>query len=128
LATGNRQVELATEADFEYVDFFGNSAAANNEILSIMNQVDGLYQSEMGVTFKINYQHTWTADNDPYSSTASDVILGEFTNYWNANIAQPRDLAHMWTGKHMNDNYAGIAWGGTLCQYSAQYGYGVSMR
>jgi hypothetical protein len=128
LATGNRQVELATEADFEYVDFFGNSAAANDEILSIMNQVDGLYQAEMGVTFKINYQHTWTANNDPYNSTASDEILGEFTNYWNANITQPRDLAHMWTGKHMNDNYAGIAWGGTLCQYSAQYGYGVSMR
>jgi len=31
-ATGNRQVELATEADFEYVNYFGGSAAANTEI------------------------------------------------------------------------------------------------
>jgi hypothetical protein len=128
LATGNRQIELATEADFEYVDFFGGSAAANSEILSIMNQVDGLYQAEMGVTFKIVYQHTWTANNDPYNSTVSLEILNEFTNYWNANVTQPRDLAHIWTGKHMDDNYAGIAWSGTLCQYSAQYAYGVSMR
>ncbi|HXM36722.1 MAG TPA: M12 family metallo-peptidase, partial [Pyrinomonadaceae bacterium] len=128
LATGNRQVELATEADFEYVNYFGSSAAANTEILNIMNQVDGLYQAEMGITFQIIYQHTWATSNDPYSTTVSDGILTEFTNYWNANITQPRDLAHMWTGKQMDGNIAGIAWMGTLCQYSATYAYGVSMR
>jgi len=128
LDAGNRQVELATEADFDYVNYFGSSAAANTEILNIMNQVDGLYQAEMGVTFKITYQHTWTADNDPYSTTVSDDMLTEFTNYWNANINQPRDMAHMWTGRQMEGNTIGIAWLGTLCQYSATYAYGVSMR
>lgn len=128
LTTGNRQIELATEADFEYFTFFGSSAAANAEILSIMNQVDGLYQSELGITFQIVYQHTWATSDDPYNSTVSDNILTEFTNYWNANINQPRDLAHLWTGKHMDGNIIGIAWMGTLCQYSATYAYGVSMR
>ena len=123
-----KQVELATEADYEYVNFFGGSSAANTEIINIMNQVDGLYRSEMGVTFQIVYQHSWTADNDPYSSTVSDSILTEFTNYWNANITQARDMAHMWTGKQMDGNIVGIAWLGTLCQYSATYAYGVSER
>src|SRR6185295_10852852 len=44
--TSNRQAEVATEADNEYVSFFGGSAAANAEILSIMNQIDGLYRQE----------------------------------------------------------------------------------
>jgi hypothetical protein len=129
-ATANtRQADLATEADYEYVSYFGNSAAANTEILSIMNQVDGLYQQEMGVTFRVTYQHTWATSADPYSTTAADGILTEFTNYWNANINQPRDLAHLWTGRQIDGGAtAGIAWLGTICQRSATYSYGVSLR
>lgn len=124
----NRQVELATEADYEYVNYFGGSAAANTEILSIMNQVDGVFQKELGVSFKIVYQHTWTTSADPYSSTTSDGILNEFTDYWNANITHPRDLAHMWTDKLMDGGAtAGIAWIGTICRDGA-HAYGVSLR
>ena len=44
--TPARIVDLATEADFEYFTSFGASAvAANNEILSIMNQVEGIYNT-----------------------------------------------------------------------------------
>lgn len=127
-AVGNRQVDLATEADYEYVSYFGNSAAANKEILSIMNQVDGLFQAEFGVTFKVTYQHTWATSADPYNSTSSDAILNEFTNYWNANISQPRDLAHMWTDKSMDGGETvGIGWLGILCSRAA-HSYGVSLR
>ena len=123
-----RQAELATEADYEYVSFFGSSAAANAEILSIMNQVDGLYRQELGITFSVSYQHTWATSDDPYSATAADQILYEFTNYWNANLAsQPRDLAHMWTNRTMQDNIAGIAWLGTVCA-DVSHSYGVSLR
>jgi hypothetical protein len=127
-AVGNRQVDLATEADYEYVAYFGTSAAADTEILSIMNQVDGLFRTEFNVTFKITYQHTWATSADPYNSTSSDVILNEFTNYWNANMGQPRDLAHMWTDKPMDGgSTVGIAWLGTVCR-DAAHAYGLSLR
>lgn len=127
-AAGDRQVDLATEADFGYVSYFGNSAAANTEILSIMNQVDGLFHTEFGVTFRVTYQHTWATSADPYNATSSDGIINEFTNYWNANISQPRDLAHMWTDTFMDGgNTVGIAWLGPLCRDLA-HSYGVSVR
>jgi hypothetical protein len=127
-AVGNRQVDLATEADYEYVAYFGNSAAADTEILSIMNQVDGLFQTEFGVTFRITYQHTWATSADPYATTSSDGLLNQFTNYWNANISVPRDLAHMWTDNLMDGgNTVGIAWLGTVCRDPA-HAYGISLR
>ena len=126
-ATSNRQAEIATEADNEYVNFFGGSAAANAEILSIMNQVDGVYRQQLGVTFSVTYQHTW-AGTDPYSATAADQMLYEFTNYWNANMAsQPRDLAHMWTNRPMEGNIAGVAWFSTVC-VDVAHSYGLSLR
>ena len=128
VATSLRQADLVTEADFDYVSFFGSSAAANAEILSIMNQVDGIYRQRMGITFNISYQHTWATSDDPYSAAAADQMLYEFTNYWNANMAgQARDLAHLWTNRPMEGNIAGIAWLGTVCN-DVSHSYGVSER
>ena len=126
--TTNRQAELATEADYDYVSFFGSSAAANAEILNIMNQVDGLYRQKLGITFLVNYQHSWASSDDPYSASAADQMLYEFTNYWNANMAgQTRDLAHLWTNRTMEGNIAGIAWLSTVC-LDVTHSYGVSER
>ena len=130
-ATSSFVIELATEADFEYVTAFGGSSGANNEILSIMNQVEGVYQSELGLTFTITVsrQHTWNTTNDPYSSTNSDTILdNEFIPYWNANFSSiHRDIAHMWTGKDMDGSTIGLSYVGVVCQ-SPQSSYGISQK
>ena len=80
-------VELATEADFEYVIALGGSNNANNEILNILNQVEGLYQSELGLTFEVVFQHTWNTASDPYISTAPSAMLQEFTGIGTATSA-----------------------------------------
>ncbi|MGB7922528.1 MAG: FG-GAP-like repeat-containing protein [Pyrinomonadaceae bacterium] len=130
------EAEVATEADYEYVSALGSSAAANQEILSIMNQVDGVYDRELGIRLKVVYQHAWAAKpiSYPYTSTATGTtILQEFTNHWNVNFASvQRDVAHMWTGKEMvnaaNDpGLIGIAWGGVVCR-APDHAYGVSQR
>ena len=98
-----RVIELATEADFEYVSSLGGPANAINEILSIMNQVEGVYETELGLTFQVVFQNTWETAADPYTSTGDSIqIINEFINYWNANFTSVgRDVAHMWTGKNM---------------------------
>ncbi|HEX4899255.1 MAG TPA: M12 family metallo-peptidase, partial [Pyrinomonadaceae bacterium] len=135
LFTPPRIVELATEADFEYFTFFGNATAANNEIISIMNQVEGIYDSTFGLQFTIVFQNVWSTAGDPYTSTAASTALGEFTNYWNTNHGSsagpgfvPRDLAHMWTGKSFDGTTIGIAWRPGLDCPLAQNGYGMSER
>src|SRR5437879_11244131 len=90
-------VEIATEADFEYVSALGSSSAANNDILGIMNAVQGIYQRDIGLTFTVVFQHTWSTANDPYNTSGdAAAALNEYTNYWNANFAsQPRDVTHL---------------------------------
>lgn len=125
---GVYMADVATEADYEYVAASGGSLAANAVILDVMNQVDGIYQTQLGIALRVAYQHTWAAPDDPYSSTAASIVLSEFRNYWNANFAAyPYDLAHMWTGKDLDGSTIGIAYLGVTCR-TRSYSYGVSQR
>jgi hypothetical protein len=110
--------EIATEADFEYVSALGSATAANNDILSILNQVQGIYEQQIGLSFTVVFQHTWSTSADPYSVTNDPLgMLNEFTNYWQANfLTSPtpaRDLAHLFTGRSLGGP-SGIAWQGAL--------------
>ena len=134
-------VEVATEADYEYVRYWGGSAsAANREILGILNQVEGVYETELNLKLEIVYQNAWTSSNDPYSGTDGDELIRQFREYWNVNfISQGYDLAHLWTGKQRltseNEDgeereVAGQASLSTVCNpfYSAHGSYGYSKR
>ena len=92
--------EVATEADYEYVQYWGSGEAANREIISIMNQVEGVYETELNLKLEIVFQHAWSRDNDPYTGTNGNDLLDQFRVYWNNNFfAKGYDLAHLWTGR-----------------------------
>jgi len=123
-----RLTEVATEADFEYVTALGSSSAANNEILSIMNMVDGVYESNLGITFIVVYQHSWATSDEPYKATVSIDMLNEFRNYWNTHFDNvSRDLTHLFTNRRPTDGPAGIASLGVVCS-NPRYAYGFSVR
>jgi hypothetical protein len=123
-----RVIRLATEADAEYVTALGGPSNANAHILSIMNQVDGIYQFELGLTFQVVFQNTWTdAGSDPYTTDVAADLLREFQNYWNGNFsATPRNLSHLWTGKHLSGGN-GVAYLGVACRFTS-LSYGLSQR
>lgn len=122
-------VRLATDADGEYVAQLGGAAAANARIVSIMNQVDAVYQVELGIAFQIVFQNTWSdAGTDPYTTSDPSPLLGEFRNHWNANFTHvSRSLAHLWTGKSLLNNVIGIASINVVCR-SPSFSYGLSQR
>ncbi|HWT00346.1 MAG TPA: carboxypeptidase regulatory-like domain-containing protein [Pyrinomonadaceae bacterium] len=147
-ATTVRDVQLATDADAEYVAALGSSAAANAEILAIMNQVEGVYQTQLGLSFTVVHQNAWTnASTDPYTTNepggcytaamcglapgeALDPkgLINELGEWWKANKAGvQRDLTHLWTGKDVLGSTVGLAWMGVTCQ-SPSYAYGFSQR
>src|SRR5207244_2837446 len=71
-----RVIELATEADGEYVQATGGSSAANSDILSVMNQVDAIFRRDVGLTFSVVFQHTWTDPaSDPYNTNGDAVAM-----------------------------------------------------
>ena len=137
--TTTYKVEVATEADYEYVQYWGGSEeVANREIRAILNQVEGVYETELKLKLEIIYQHAWTHSSDPYSGTDSDKLLEQFREYWNANFAsEGYDLAHLWTDRETltfegedgeEINVAGLAFLGTVCNlsYRTNAAYGIN--
>jgi len=123
---------IATDADAEYVNGLGGSAAARDRILQIMNVVDGIYQVEVGIVLQIVFQNFWTDENsDPYTQTDAGNRLGEFRNHWNGRqdggFGNLRSLAHLWTGIDLDASTIGIASLAVVCRSPAS-AYGLSQR
>ena len=57
-----------------------------NEILGIMNQVEGVFDAEIGLNFKIVFQNVYATSEDPYPNTDdAQTALDRFRDFWNAN-------------------------------------------
>jgi hypothetical protein len=119
-----RRLDLATEADFEYVSMLGGSAQANNEILGILNMAEGTYSSELNLTIRVVFQHTWSTP-DPFAAPNNDQLLRNFQNYWNTNYGTvSRNAAHLFSGKSIALSQ-GFAFLGVVCS-NPTFAYGLS--
>ena len=123
---GASVLELATEADFEFVTELGGTAQANDEILGTLNMIDGVYEQQLDMTIQVVYQHTWEVA-DPFVGTNPQAANESFKNYWNANFPQveyPRDTAHLFSAKS-NVVSRGYAYIGSVCR-NPTFAYGTS--
>jgi len=124
-----QELRIATEADSEYVKSKGGSLTAVQEILSIVNQVEGLYEIELGLTFRVVYQSAWSTVADPYDATNASEALGELAKLWNSERGSvARDVVHMWTGRQLDNATIGIAFLEALCRVGvgSRAAYGIS--
>lgn len=122
----SKNLEVATEADLQYVTILGGPSQANNNITSILNMVEGTYSTQLDLEITITYQHTWSVA-DPFAGSNSGDVLLNFLDHWNTNFPRstyPRDTAHLFSGKSYVLS-AGVAFVGAVC-YTPQYAYGVS--
>ncbi|MBK9163720.1 MAG: VCBS repeat-containing protein [Acidobacteria bacterium] len=121
-----RRIDLATDADQAYVNIFGSAANANAEILSILNMVEGAYASELNLTIRVTFMHTWSVA-DPYNGANTSQMLDAFRIHWNANYSvfnYPRTAAHLFSGKSTAQSQ-GIAYLSVMCSNSS-FAYGIS--
>ena len=112
-ALANYVFDVATEADYEYVQALGGSENAKREIEGILNQVEGVYQSELLLQLRIGFQHFWDMEDDPYTAANLRDLLDEFAEYWDTHYAAEidYDLAHLWTDRERDDfAFFGLAW------------------
>ncbi len=110
-----RRVELATDADGEFFQLHGDMS--NLLIEGLVNVVDGLYASDLGLKLEIVFQNVFTnAATDPYTTSDAGVLLDQFRAEWNANrTGIGRDVAHLFTGKSLIGSTVGIAYLDTVC-------------
>ena len=124
--TSLRTLQVATEADGQYYQRYGNPGLFTR-IQGILNNVDGIYENQLNLSISITYQQAWpNAGSDPYTSLDAVTSLNQFRNWWNSNRGGTvRDTAHKWSGKDFNGGTVGIAWVGVICN-SPSLSYGIS--
>ncbi|MFZ0749286.1 MAG: M12 family metallo-peptidase, partial [Pyrinomonadaceae bacterium] len=138
------QIDIATEADFEYFTKNEFQAQANpqqavvNKIVSIMSQVDGIYNVQMGLRFMVLNTRVWTTVNDPYqspvppeTSIAGSTALSNFASQYSANAppeAAGRDAAHLFMGRDFAGSTIGIAFRPGVDCNSSGFAYGISQH
>jgi len=104
---------ISTDADFEFYKAKGKDyATVFNDILSVLNQVDGVYESTFNMRFLVSTMQVWcgTGGSYPYKSTNYGDLLDDFRDYWTNNIVEERNLAHLFSGK--NFSVYGVAYAG----------------
>lgn len=121
-----RRLQVATEADGQYYQLYGNPGLFNR-IQGILNDVDGVYRNQINLYIEITYQQAWSSvSGDPYTSLDAGTSLTQFRNWWNSNrTGTVRDTAHKFSGKDFNGGTIGIAWVGVICN-SPGNSYGIS--
>ena len=111
----NYVADVATEADYEYVQAAGGAEEANREIEGILNVVEEVFQSELLVQLRLIFQNAWEVEEDPYTATTRKGLLGQLYFYWKEHFEAEHnyDLVHFWTG---NPIFGGGRASGNVCE------------
>jgi uncharacterized repeat protein (TIGR01451 family) len=126
------QIDIGAVGDAEFAGIHG--ANAQQAILERLNNVDGIFSSQVGVQINPKLVQVYTnpaVDQYPFSTTdIAKTLLEELAAYRNGEPNQyVNGLTHLFTGKDVkgsedNSSTVGIAYTGALC--SRQFGAGLS--
>lgn len=123
--------ELGTDSDSKFYFQMGGSVSATNaEVESIVNDVNAIYASDIGLEFDISSQNVFTSsDSEPYNSTDVGVLLDTFVEYTNSNNHISGDVKHLFTSRNTvsggDDGVVGLAYVGVVCD-APEFSYGLS--
>ena len=117
--------DLGVDADFQYFQDYGSVAGTENRINLVINTMNVQYTTEVGIRHDISVLIVRTTNGGGgYTSSDANTLLDQFQAEWTSNQAgQPRDIAHLFTGKNMNGGTIGIAYLGVICNFG--FGYGL---
>jgi hypothetical protein len=116
-----KQADLGMIADNLYFNRHG--ANTTKDIAEIINNVDGIYQAEIGVTVRILTTVIFTTPaSDPFSATTAPSTLLTEVRKWRDNNdndpSQPMwgtDVGHLITGRDFDGTTIGIAYIDAVC-------------
>jgi hypothetical protein len=120
-------VDISILGDAAYLARYGSEAAARDAILVRLNNVDGIFSSQLGVELQVesvSVSGDLTAGLS--ATTDSSVLLEELGLLRQQSAAlSATGLTHLFTGRQLDGDTAGIAYNTALC--SRRYGASITM-
>jgi hypothetical protein len=120
------RLQVSAIADSLLRQRFGSEADTRSEILIRMNNVDGIYSSQIGVEIQMPTIDVRDPAQDPFSPTTVPASLLDELAQLRRNSAALRSagLTHLFTGRNLDGTTVGIAYIDTLC--SQKFGAGLT--
>lgn len=116
-----RQLRVAVETDAEFTALLGSTTQSAAYAATIFAGVLDIYTRDLDMRPQMSYLRLWATPDDPWTAGSSGDQLGEFRNYWQANMSGvPRHVAHFLSARGLG---GGVAWLSALC---GSYAYAVS--
>lgn len=120
------ECDIAIEADLEFYQLNGsNVTATQNDVTSVMNQVEFIYNRDCDIQYDLTTIIVSTTA--VYSSNDANILLSQFASRWNSvHAAVPRDVAHLFTGRNLLGTTIGLAQLSSICNLGVAYGLSQS--
>lgn len=126
-AGATQGVTLSILADASLVARYANATQARNALLTRLNNVDGIFSAQLGVELQVDsLQMAGELTADLSATTDSSALLKELgqLRQRKAELAST-GLTHLFTGRDLDGNTAGIAYTLALC--SLRYAASLTM-
>jgi hypothetical protein len=120
------RLELSALGDSPYLGRYASEQEARDAILLRLNNVDGIFSSQLGVQIQVPTVQVHTPDSDPFSgATQASSLLGELAALRrNSTELRSRGLTHLFTGRDLDGTTIGIAYMDALCD--PKHGVGLT--
>lgn len=116
------EIEIGAIADSLFAD---GRANAQQDVLDRLNNVDGIYSSELGIQITVPLVEVFDASSDPFTTDNSGDLLEEVASYRFTTSSQSQTgLTHLFTGRSLDGSTVGIAYIDVLC--NSRFGAGLS--
>jgi hypothetical protein len=121
-AGASRRIEISALGDELLMARFGNEAQARAAILQRLNNVDGIFSSQLGVEIQVP---SVDIGDGLSATTAPSSLLDELGDLRKRSPnLYSRGLTHLFTGRDLDGEMVGIAFVDSLCH--REYGAGLS--
>ncbi|HED64992.1 MAG TPA: hypothetical protein ENJ09_05490 [Planctomycetes bacterium] len=112
-----QNAEIALELEPRFVNKWGGLSNATNQVMSIMNGVDAIYQRDTNIAYTI----TRIVFRDAGYSSNSTAVLNQMQNLWKAKALEvTRDMAQLFMG-NSGSGVLGVSYLGTVCNANNHY-------
>ena len=118
-----RVLEVATQADYQFYRI--HEGETNSYIRAVLNAVDVIYTSNIGIRLKVVSQRIVTENPGASGSIAALSLLENFRTSPFASSSRA-DVRHLFSGREIQGSTIGIAYVAAACTAQGRYGVGLS--
>ena len=114
--TASQQLVVGIVADHTFTDNFG--ADPESEIVARMNEVDGIWSTQVGISIVLGQVTVLTDATDTFTATTTPADLLSEVASFRGKVAASNgtSLTHLMTGRTLDNNIVGISYVGAVCQ------------